>query len=128
MNLPELQAELQAHLDRRPVQPCLVSQMTPKQYATWSRDLASWVEAKDALQSLIESYGIRMEFKRQAPQCSPKADYIYREPMGRKRPPRPAWSGATPEYNRKKQAERRARIKAEREAKIRESMAERKIA
>lgn len=128
MNLIELQAELQAHLNRRPAQPCPVSQMTPKQYATWSRDLAAWVEAKDALQSLIESYGIRMEFKRQAPQCSPKADYIYREPMGRKRPPRPAWSGATPEYNRQKDRERRERIKAEREAKIRESMAERKIA
>ena len=76
MNLAELQAELQAHLQHRPVQPCPVSDMTPKQYARWSHELGAWAEAKDALLSLIDSFGIRMEFKRQAPQCSPKADAI----------------------------------------------------
>jgi len=126
MNLAQLQAEIQAHLDRRPAQPCPVSEMTPKQYAVWSRDLAAWAETKEMLQGLVDSFGFHMEFRRQAPQCSPRSDYHYREPLGRKRKPspRPAWSGATPEYNAQKARESRAKKKAERMERTRQAVRE----
>jgi hypothetical protein len=63
--------------------------------------------------------GVTVGFERQHPVVTPRADYIYREPRGRKRK-RPAWSGATREYNRQKARESRER----RRAAIREAMGE----
>jgi hypothetical protein len=76
---------LTAHLDARPIQPCPVHEMTPEQYAGWSHALARWTNTRDRLQSEVDTGRFRMIFERKAPTCLPKSDYIYREPMPRKR-------------------------------------------
>lgn len=85
MSLSHLQADLDAHLAARPVQPCPVSQMTPEQYAAWSRDLAAWANKRDTLANLAAGIPKTLVVRR-APACLPKADdYYYRGTMPRRR-------------------------------------------
>lgn len=84
MSLTNLKAQLDAHLAARPVQPCPVRDMTPRQYSDWSWDLAEWADKKAVLSGLVESFGIVTPPLNHQPSCSPAADYQWRD-MRRKR-------------------------------------------
>jgi hypothetical protein len=109
---------LAAHLAQRPEMPRPYDPDSADAIA-WQRAMQRWVDKKDRLERAVSMEGITVEFERQTPVVTPRADYIYLEPVGRKRK-RPAWSGATREYNRQKARESRER----RRAAIREALEE----
>jgi hypothetical protein len=109
---------LAAHLARRPEMPRPYNPDSTEAIA-WYRAMQRWIDTKGRLECAVSMQGVTVEFERQKPVVMPRADYIYREPMGRKHK-RPAWSGATREYNRQKAREYRER----RRAAIREAMKE----
>ena len=111
------------HEALRPIQAKPISAMTQEEYSKFQRELSEWCWTKDALIAIEATKGmesttdLRDRVLREKA-CTPRADYVWRDIPKRKRAPRPAWSGATPQYFKQKQAERRA--------KIREGLAERK--
>jgi hypothetical protein len=109
---------LAAHLTQRPEMPRPYDPASAEAVA-WQRAMQRWVDTKDRLECAVSMEGVTVEFERQPPVVTPRADYIYHEPRGRKRK-RPAWSGATREYNRQKARESRER----RRAAIREALEE----
>jgi hypothetical protein len=109
---------LAAHIAQRPEMPRPFNADQPECIA-WQRAMQRWVDKKDRLECAVSMEGVTIEFERQTPVVTPRADYIYLEPIGRKRK-RPAWSGATREYNRQKARESRER----RRAAIREALGE----
>ena len=117
---------LKEHLAKRPELPRPYNPNS-KEAKAHQKAFQAWVEKKERLECAerIEA----MNFSRQTPIVSPKADYQWRDvdaaPRKRQRPPRPAWSGSTPEYNAQKARESRERKKAERMAAIREALNER---
>jgi hypothetical protein len=104
---------LAAHLTQRPEMPRPFDPCAAESIA-WQHAFQQWVNEKQELERAVRMDGFTVEFERQKPIVTPRADYIYREPMARKRnrPPRPAWSGATPEYWAQKKRESRAKQKA----------------
>jgi hypothetical protein len=109
---------LQAHIAQRPEMP-RPFEPTSAEAIAWQQAFQRWVDEKERLECAVSMEGITVEFERQTPVVTPRADYIYHEPRGRKRK-RPAWSGATREYNRQKARESRER----RRAAIREPLGE----
>jgi hypothetical protein len=105
---------LALHLAQRPEMPRPYNPNTPEA-ETFRRALQSWVEKKGDLEIDVRLEGVHiMVSERQQPTCSPRKDYEWRDMPARShrtKAPRPAWSGATKEYNRMKQAERRAKIR-----------------
>jgi hypothetical protein len=73
-----------------------------------------WLLVKGNLESAVTVAGIIVPpaIDQRGLACTPRADYEWRDiPKRKARPNKPAWSGATREYNRQKQAERRAKIR-----------------
>ena len=78
--------------------------------------LQFWSEKKGDLEIDARLEGIQIiTNERQQPACSPRADYDWRDMtpkrIHRAKPAKKVWDGATKEYNRQKQAERRARVR-----------------
>jgi hypothetical protein len=121
---------LASHIAQRPEMPRPFNPNYPEAIA-WQRAYQWWVDTKERLQRAADMENIVIEPSERTPRCLPHSeDYVYREPMPRKRkrPPRPAWSGASSEYGAQRKRESRARQKERNEAAAREAMAERKIA
>lgn len=100
---------LSAHLAQRPEMPRPFDPYTAEAIA-WQRAFQWWVGKKQDLE--WNALGIVIDSAERSPRCLPPAeDYVYREPVARKRkrPPRPAWSGATKEYVAQKSRESKAR-------------------
>ena len=106
---------LQKHESRKPVQPKPIKDMTAEEYRAWSSSVSEWLWKRDSLiaAEMVKGMATPEEVRDKAMHekaCLPRADYEWRDiPKRRHRPTRPAWSGATPEYNRQKKAEQRER-------------------
>jgi hypothetical protein len=108
---------LQAHIARRPEMPRPFNADRPECIA-WQQDFQRWVDKKERLECAARVAGLVSDPERQKPRCMPASDYQWRDiPAPHKRP---AWSGATREYNRQKARESRER----RRAAIREALGE----
>ena len=114
---------LALHMTQRPEMPRPFIPNTPEA-ETFRRALQSWVEKKGDLEIDVRLEGVHiMVSERQQPTCAPRKDYEWRDiPVRKSKPTRPKWSGATREYNRMKQAEHRAKVRAA----VHEVQAERK--
>lgn len=102
---------LQQHLAERPEMPRPFEPDSALGIA-WHRAFTWWARKKEELEIAERCAGIVIEQGVREKACTPRADYEWRDIPKRKRAPKPAWSGATREYNRQKQAERRARVRA----------------
>jgi hypothetical protein len=97
---------LQAHIARRPEMPRPFNADLPECIA-WQQDFQRWVDKKERLECAVRVAGLVSAPERQKPRCMPASDYQWRDiPAPHKRP---AWSGATREYNRQKAREYRER-------------------
>ena len=127
---------LAQHLTTRPELPRPLPAATDPAYREWLRAFTTWAAEKERLECLIRIG--KMEFQRTQPRCTPAADYEWLDITA---PTRPAWSGTRKEYNAAKKRESRARQTpeqkaarlearkkwdAERRAKIREGLNQRK--
>jgi hypothetical protein len=109
---------LALHRSRRPEMPRPFNTDQPECIA-WQQAFQLWVDEKERLECAERVAGLVSDPERQKPRCMPASDYQWRDiPAPRKRP---AWSGATREYNRQKARESRDR----RRAAIREALGER---
>jgi hypothetical protein len=93
---------LQAHIARRPEMPRPFNADRPECIA-WQQDFQRWVDKKERLECAARVAGLVSDPERQKPRCMRDI------PAPRKRP---AWSGATREYNRQKAREYRERRRA----------------
>ena len=103
---------LAKHLACRPQMPRPFDPASPEA-ASYQQALQVWVTTKEGLDVATQLEGIQIvTTERQQPTCAPRADYGWRDiPTRKTKATRPRWSGATKEYNREKQAERRAKIR-----------------
>lgn len=78
-------AKLAHHLTQRPPMSRPFGPNTAEAIA-WQRAMQWFVDTSEKLEAEIRKDELqRMVFVRKAPSITPKADYIYREPLGRKR-------------------------------------------
>ena len=76
---------LEAHRANRPELPRPVPPVESAAYQTWRKKYAIWVAELERLETKATLAGIEIVFERKAPNCLPKSDYIYREPVKRRR-------------------------------------------
>ncbi len=109
---------LQEHETLKPVRTKPLHEMTPKEYADWSKATSEWLWMNDAIiaREMVEGMEEPKEHRERIMReraCLPAADYEWREiPKRKARPSRAKWGGATKEYNRIKAQERRDRVRA----------------
>ena len=77
--------KLAHHLTQRPVSPGSVGANHPDMIA-YHQAYTKWVNTLEKLEAEIRRDELqKMVFVRQTPQVTPRADYIYREPLKRRR-------------------------------------------
>ena len=77
--------DLLDHEAKRPQLPRPVPQAGTPEWSAWRKAWDEWQGQKEALERKHELEGFRMIFERTAPAVLPKSDYIYREPIKRRR-------------------------------------------
>lgn len=79
------QEALNHHLTQRPVSPGAVGADHPA-FIAYHAALTNWTAKLDRLECAVRVLGVAVEGpKRTQPACTTKADYIYREPVKRRR-------------------------------------------
>lgn len=125
---------LAAHLATRPELPRPVPPVDSPEWRPFHTALQAWVDKKAALESkaAVADMDIPLEHRERVMReraCMPRADYEWRDiPKRPSRAKRPAWSGATPEYNAAKARESYERNREAKNARRRELKALRKKA
>lgn len=117
-----------AHQAAFPALPRPVPAVDSKEWQAWRKAVDEWQKKKDQLEVAASPV---LQFIRQTPIVAHAADYDFRDydaPVTRRSGPRPAWCGATKEYQAQKARESRARATNERRARKAEKQRARRAA
>ena len=77
--------DLLDHEARRPELPRPVPAVDSPEWQKWRKAWGAWMAKKEAMQTALTVEAAGVTYERQAPRVTPKSDYIYREPIKRRR-------------------------------------------